>query len=96
MTDPILKLDLSGEPPGPPAPRRPSGVLRGVVLGLALGAIFAGVTIAMLLALPAPHTQSDYVIAGGVAAGVTMLGWFSVLLSAQSKVSDSFFKRRPK
>jgi hypothetical protein len=66
------------------------------VLGLALGAIFTGVTLAMLLALPSPHAHGDYLIAGGVATMVTMLGMFSVLLSGQSKVSDTFFKRRQK
>jgi len=70
--------------------------MRGIVLGLALGAIFAGVTMAMLMALPSPHPQGDYLIAGGLATMVTMLALFAVLLSGPGGGAEAFFRRRPK
>ena len=97
MTEPILKLDLGREPPPPPVPsRRRRVLLRAILVGLALGALFTGVTAGMLMALPRPHTQGDYVIAGGVATLVSILALFVVLLSGQSKMSDTFYRRRPK
>ena len=96
MTEPTLKLDLDDDPPNQPAPPGRRGVVRWLVVASALAALFGGVALGMLLALPRPHTSTDYMIAGGLATMVTMLALFGVLLSTQSKVADSFFKRRPK
>ncbi len=93
MTGRILKLDGQEQPPLPP---KRSGWLQWVLLGLALVALFAGVTIAMLHALPGPHTAADYLIAGGVATLVTMLALFGALLATHLKIPDPFYKRRPK
>ena len=93
MTEPILKLNEQPEP-GPP-PKR-SNALRWLLLGTALAALFAGVVAAMLLALPRPHTQADYMISGGLATMITLLAFFGVIVATQSRASDAFYKRRPK
>ena len=49
MTEPILKLDLKPEEPEPP---KRGGALRWTLLGIALAALFAGVAMAVLVALP--------------------------------------------
>jgi hypothetical protein len=93
MTEPILKLDESPEPEPPP---KRSGVVRWLVLGLALVALFAGVVAAMLLALPRPHTPADYMISGGLATMMTLLAFFGVVLSTQFRGTQTLYKRRPK
>ena len=95
MTGPILKLDSSGEPPPPPSRVR-RYLRRWLIAGAALIALFTGIVLGMLSALPRPHSSGDYIIAGGLATFVTMLAGFGVLLSTQSGVADNFFKRRPK
>jgi hypothetical protein len=93
MTEPILKLDSQPEEPEPP---KLNGAVRWLVLGAALAALFAGVVMAMLFALPKPHTQSDYMIAGGLATMITMLALFGALLSTTMRDPQAFYKRRPK
>jgi len=93
MTEPILKLDLEGEPPKPP---HSGGLRQWILLGLALVALFAGVTAVMLHVLPRPHARSDYLIAGGMATLVTMLALFAVLLATRLRLPDPFYKRRRK
>ena len=93
MTEPILKLDLKPEEPEPP---KRGSALRWTLLGIALAALFAGVVMAMLVALPRPHTQADYMMAGGLATMITMLALFGALLSTQMRVPDPFYKRRRK
>jgi hypothetical protein len=93
MTEPILKLDLKPEEPEPP---KRGGALRWTLLGIALAALFAGVAMAVLVALPRPHTQADYMIAGGLATMITMLALFAAVLSTQTRVPDPFYKRRHK
>ena len=90
MTEPIQK------PEETPAPEKAGAAKRWVVLGLALAALFAGVVLAMLHALPRPHTQADYLMAGGLATMVTMLALFGTLLSTKFRSEDVFFKRRYK
>lgn len=85
--------NLLSRPSGPP---RRQELRRWVIVGLALAALFTGIVLAMLLALPRPHTSGDYIIAGGLATLVTMLAAFGVLLSTKWKFSDPFFKRRQK
>jgi bacteriorhodopsin len=93
MIEPILKLDRQ---PDPPEPSKRSGVRRWLVLGIALCALFAGVVVTMLLALPRPHTRADYMMAGGLATMVALLAFFGVLLSTQVHRAEAFYKRRPK
>ena len=92
MTEPTLKLDQQPEP----EPSERSGVARWLVLGIALCALFGGITVAMLFALPKPHTPADYMIAGGLATMITMLALFGVLVSTQFRDSEAFYKKRPK
>jgi hypothetical protein len=61
-----------------------------------LAALFAGVALAMLRALPSPHTRADYLMAGGLATMVTMLALFGALMSTAFRRQDPFYKRRPK
>lgn len=90
MTEPIPK------PEPEPEPRKTSGALRWLVLGAGLAALFAGVVLAMLHALPRPHTPADYLMAGGLATMLTMLALFGVLLSTKFRSPDPFYKRRSK
>ena len=71
-------------------------VIPWAILGIALAALFAGVVLAMLHALPGPHTQADYMIAGGLATMVAMLALFAALVSTRFRTPDPFYKRRPK
>ena len=88
MTEPIPK------PAPEPEPRKTSGVLRWLVLGAGLAALFAGVVLAMLHALPRPHTPADYLMAGGLATMLTILALFGVLLTTKFRSPDPFYKRR--
>ena len=92
MTEPTLKLDPQPEP----EPTQRSGFTRWLVLGVALCALFAGVTVAMLFALPRPHMPADYMMAGGLATMITMLALFGVMVSTQFRGTDAFYKKRPK
>ena len=94
MTEPILKLD--GQPEPEPPPNHSRSIVRWLVLGIALAALFAGVTTAMLLALPRPHSQADYMMSGGLATMVTLLAFFGVVVATQSRSADAFYKRRQK
>jgi hypothetical protein len=93
MTEPILKLDGQPEPERPPTR---SGVLRWVMLTVALAALFAGVVSAVLLALPRPHTPADYMMSGGLATMITLLAFFGVLVSTQLRGTNTFYRRRQK
>jgi hypothetical protein len=61
-----------------------------------LAALFASVVLAMLRALPAPHSRRDYLIAGGLATMVAMLALFVALMYTGFRRPGSFYKRRPK
>ena len=93
MTEPIPKPESPVQDPAPP---KASGALRWLVLGLGLAGVFAGVVLAMLHALPRPHTPADYMMAGGLATMITMLALFGVLLTTKFRSPDPFYKRRPK
>ena len=92
----ILKLDPAGQPPDQPDPSRRRRLLFWIASGFGLAVLFSGSVLVMLSALPRPHTQSDYLIAGGLATMVTMLALFGILLFLHFKFPDPFFKRRPK
>jgi ferric-dicitrate binding protein FerR (iron transport regulator) len=93
MIEPTLKLNQQSDPPE--SPKR-SGIRRWVVLGIALAALFAGIVVAILFALPRPHTPADYMMAGGLATMVTLLAFFGVLLSTQFRGAEAFYKKRSK
>ena len=94
MTEPILKLN--GQPEPEPPPQQPGDGVRWLVLGIALLALFAGVTVAMLLALPRPHSPADYMMSGGLATMITLLAFFGVYLATRSRDREAFYKRRQK
>jgi hypothetical protein len=70
--------------------------LRWVTLGIALAGLFAGVVLALLLALPRPHTPADYMIAGGLATLLTLLAFFGVVVGTQFRGGEAFYRRRLK
>jgi hypothetical protein len=92
MTEPILKLE--NQPESQP-PHRP-GIARWLVLGLALAALFTGIVLVMLVALPRPHTRADYMMSGGLATMITLLAFFGVLVSTQFRGREAFYKKRMK
>jgi hypothetical protein len=92
MIERILKPDRQPEP----EPLKHSGSQRWAILGIALAALFTGVVTAILLALPRPHTPTDYMMAGGLATMITMLAFFGVLVTTRFRGSEAFYKRRPR
>ena len=88
MTEPILKLDLKPEEPKPP---KGGGVLRWTLLGIALAALFAGVVMAMLVALPRPHTKADRLARGHNTVADTQQN--AILLDARQPVRDRAGRR---
>ncbi len=90
MTGRILKLDAE-EPQ--PEPKR-SRVWTWILFGIGLAALFAVTVLILLRILPGPHTQSDYLIAGGFATMITLLVVFAVLLT--TVLRTPFLKRRTK
>jgi uncharacterized membrane protein len=91
MTEPTLKL----EPDDSTAARhRRSRARTWLIVALGILFLFAATVLLMLRLLPSPHSQSDYMIAGGAATMVSLLVLFGALLSTALKPSDPFFKRR--
>ena len=93
MTEPILKLDQQPESPDPSKRR---AMVRWLVLGIALGALFVGVVVAILFALPRPHTPADYMMAGGVATMFALLAFFGVVVTTHFRGAEAFYKKRSK
>jgi hypothetical protein len=69
---------------------------RGIVLGLAVGFVFAIVVIILLAIMPTPLRESDYLVIGSVATLASLLALFLLLVSTTMKSSNVFFKRRKK
>jgi uncharacterized BrkB/YihY/UPF0761 family membrane protein len=68
--------------------------LRVLILTVALLLVF-GVSVAILLrVLPGPHTEKDYLVAGGVATLATMLALFIVLMTTWVKAPNVFYRKR--
>ena len=93
MTEPTPKPDRQPDSPGP-SPR--SGWLRLAVLGIGLAALFAGMVMAILFALPSPHTDADFMMAGGLATMIALLAFFGVLVVTRFRGAEAFYKKRPK
>jgi hypothetical protein len=69
--------------------------LRVLILAVALLLVF-GVSAAVLLqVIPSPHTEMDYLVAGGIATFATMLVLFVVLITTWVKAPNVFY-RKPK
>jgi len=68
--------------------------LRVLILSVALLLVFGGSVAILLRVLPDPHTQQDYLVAGGVATLVTMLALFVVLITTWVKTPDVFYRKR--
>ena len=69
---------------------------RGLTLGLGAAVVFALVAGIMLVLMPAPLKNSDYMVAGSVATLAALGGVFVVWMSTTMKSSNVFFKRRKK
>ncbi len=68
--------------------------LRVLILAVALLLVF-GVSVTILLAIiPGPHTEKDFLVAGGVATLVTMLTLFFVIITTWVKVPNVFYRKR--
>ena len=68
--------------------------LRILILCLALLLLFASSVAILLRAVPGPHTEKDYLVAGGVATLVTMLALFLVLITTWIKTPNVFYRKR--
>jgi hypothetical protein len=67
---------------------------RKVLIPGAVAAIFAMIVTAMLLLLPHPRRNVDYLVVGGMATMVAMGVLFLILIRTTHKGSDVFFKRK--
>jgi len=67
---------------------------RTLVLVLGVVLVFAVVAAILVRLMPGPLKDTDYLVAGSVATGISLLVLFLGLIGARS--SDTFFKRRKK
>jgi hypothetical protein len=67
---------------------------RKVLIPAAVVAMFALIVAAMLLLLPHPRRNVDYLVVGGMATMVAMGALFLILIRTTHKGSDVFFKRK--
>ncbi|HZU24900.1 MAG TPA: hypothetical protein VFA04_05230 [Bryobacteraceae bacterium] len=67
---------------------------RTVVLVFGVVLVFAVVSAVLLRLMPGPLTDTDYLVAGSVATGVSLLVLFLGLIGVRS--SDTFFRKRKK
>jgi multisubunit Na+/H+ antiporter MnhF subunit len=68
--------------------------LRVLILSLALLLVFAASVVILLRVIPGPHTEQDFLVAGGVATFVTMLALFVVLITTWVKAPNVFYRKR--
>jgi Na+/proline symporter len=61
----------------------------------ATAVLFVAVVLVGLRLLPEPHSEMDYLVAGGVATLVAMALLFAVLITTWVRSPNIFFKRRP-
>jgi hypothetical protein len=69
---------------------------RGLMLGAAALCVFVVVAGVLLMVMPAPLKESDYMVIGSVATLVALGVVFLVLVSTTMKSTDIFFKKRRK
>ncbi len=65
-----------------------------LILGFAAVFVFAAVVLIGLRLVPAPHTETDYLVIGSVATFLCMTLLFGALLKTWRQSSDAFFKKR--
>jgi hypothetical protein len=68
--------------------------LRVLILSVALFLVFGASVAILLRVIPGPHTEQDYLVAGGVATLVTMLALFVVLITTWVKAPNVFYRKR--
>jgi uncharacterized BrkB/YihY/UPF0761 family membrane protein len=68
--------------------------LRVLILTVALLMVFGASVAILLRILPSPHTETDYLIAGGIATFVIMLALFIVLITTWVKAPNVFYRKR--
>lgn len=68
--------------------------MRVLILTAAFLLIFGVSVVIMLAIIPGPHTEKDYLVAGGVATLVTMLLLFLVLITTWIKSPNVFYRKR--
>ena len=73
-----------------------SRLARAAILLLGALALFAGVVLIGLHLMPAPHTESDYLVIGCIATFLSLGAVFLVLIATWTRSPDNFYKRRPK
>ncbi|MBL0156014.1 MAG: hypothetical protein IPP47_02710 [Bryobacterales bacterium] len=67
----------------------------GMLLGAAAIAFVVTVAVGLRL-LPAPHTETDYLVVGSVATFLCLGVLFAVLITTWIRSSEVFFKKRTK
>jgi len=65
-----------------------------IVLGVAVVLVFGATTAIGLKLLPAPHTDTDYLVVGSISTLLALAALFGVLLATVFKGSGTFFRRR--
>ena len=65
-----------------------------IVVGITI--VFLVVAAIMLKVLPAPHSQTDYLVIGAAATMVSMVVLFVVLITGFVKNPNVFYKKRVK
>lgn len=73
-----------------------SNLSRGLTLAGAAVSIFLVLVILLLQAVPAPHSQEDYLLIGSVATLTSMAVVFLVVIKTWVRNPDPFFKKRKK
>lgn len=68
--------------------------LRVFILSVALLLVFGVSVVILLRVIPGPHSEQDYLVAGGVATFVTMLALFVVLITTWVKAPNVFYRKR--
>ena len=56
--------------------------------------LFAATVLVLLQVIPPPRRDTDYLVIGGVATLISMIGVFIVLITTVMRSSDTFYKKR--
>jgi hypothetical protein len=84
---------------GPVAPLKngenaPTPMGRVLLLIVGICCVFCMVVAVLLRLMPGPRREVDYLVIGGLATLVSMVGVFLVLITTWLRGEDIFFKRR--